>query len=277
MKILVPLADHDDLTVAHKAIVKYSKTLGDPTVTITVGLREWNMWLRDGKLGYDPAVGVMKRNRFPKVKEKQVQGVRDLGITKIEIVRPDYPTETVRKKLLKNAKGFVGIYEDQLVAERYKLLATSALMRLWVREMSPNFQGIEQDCVLVGPELTMFFLKHIGHLLGWKERIIMPEMVRDPQTGIRSQFSLRHIPVETMATVMGLRRVFLDAKPHLKVGKNEKLVKELNHSFSQGVEIIDATVWEGGIVDGRLESMGFWVPTPNGGSVLIEDVEYHPR
>lgn len=273
-KILIPLADHKRLTEAHKKLIEYGKSLGDVTVSVTLGLVEWNKWLRDGVFGYDPAVGTIKKKKKNLcVQEGQLRGIQDLGIEDIKIVTPGYVSEGKRKEVLKVAEKFIAMYDSQLIVERYKLLALSGLMRRWTEEDS-ILGSVGMDYVLRGPELQAFFFRHIGRLFGWKEIIIMPEMVRDSLTGIRSQYTLSKIPMESLESVMGFRRIFLDAIPYMTVGPNDDLVRELNQSYTGGVEITDATVWEGGMVEGRLVAMGFTVPTPGGGSAIIEDVEY---
>jgi len=277
-KILVPIADHKYLTAAHKALIEFAKTLGEPVVTIILGLREWNQWLRDGTLGYDPVVGVVKtkEDMFPPIEERQLQEVRDMGVTDIEVVSPNLVSDSDRDQLYKEAKSLVDLYADQIILYRYYLLAISSVMRRWCRDKVRNL-GADVEYVVRGPELTAFFMKHVGRLFGSLPHVIMPEMVKDPDTKVRSQFTMERVPPRYMDIIFELHPVYLSFKDRMKIGSNSELVKEVNNSYkSKKWELIDTTIWEGGIVEGRLQIASFRVMIDDrGGGIIIEDADYY--
>jgi hypothetical protein len=74
----------------------------------------------------------------------------------------------------------------------------------------------------------------------------------------------------------GIRKKIKEASKFYAVGLNEKLVTELNASY-QGEDWIahDIAVWEGGMVLGRIEAVGFSVKSGDGKWHFFEEVEYY--
>lgn len=279
MKVLVPLANHSFLTEAHTEIINYAKTLGDVAVSITVGLREWNYWLREGKkFGLDPAFGYRKRiDDASKVDiKKQVEQVKALGIPKVEAVYPSF-NEARRKYALPIATKFMNLYRDQIISKRWYDSCLSTLMRNIVGE--PPMKSIEGvEAILRGIEVQSFFSQHHRKLFEWIDCIIYPNIVRDKLLGIRGQFTLKFVDPSCREQLAEIRPVFLSVKNRL-VPRNDNLdiIEELNYSYrSRAWKIIDAIAIEGGIVPGRLVGIGVVVPAREG-TIYVEDIDYEPH
>jgi len=266
-KILIPIGGHSFVTDAHAELIRYAKTLGDPLVYLIRDFREWSTWVRGGQ----------RRKPTNIVTTEQVEGFKQLGAEVVE-QEPAYVDEDVRLRLLAEAEALVNIYADQLIISRYKILATSFLLRRWARlESNPGFSHYNIDAILNGPDILGFFRKSVGKLLGGVPYVIMPKIIKDSVVKIRAQFTMSLLPPDYYEATLELRSVFEDTKPKFKVGNNTALVQEVNNSYKDRIwKVCEIAVFEGGMIDGRIDMMSWLFPNNKGGSLVIEDLDYYP-
>jgi len=255
--------------MGHRELIEYAKSLGDVTIVLTPKFRSQVAYLLDDiTMGYDEDL------------TEQINSIKELGV-KVEVkefLKIDPETHT-RTRLLLKAQAMVELFKDELLLERFYRKAVYAVMAYLVRWETGKTRG--PGTTIYGPEVVNFFFKSVGKLLGKSDRLIFSKVVKHTETKVRYQGAYDIVPSGIRDSVLELRDVIDSAKSHYKVGSNISLVNELNISYKEKVwDVYDIGVFEGGIVDGRLETTSFRFPLPDkpgtkGSSVLIEEIDYY--
>lgn len=266
--VYVPLAGKSiRIHKGHRELIEYAKSLGDVTVVLIPRFRNQVAHLLDNiTIEYDEDL------------TEQINSIKELGV-KVKLREFLTIDSETRTRLLPEAQEFVELYKDELLLERFYRRAISTLMTILVKSEIEENRKISTS--IYGPEVINFFFKSVGKLLGNSEYFIFPKVVKHTKTRIRYQGVYNKVPSEIRESVLELRDVIDSAKPYYKIGSNVSLINELNISYKDKVwEVYDIGVFEGGMVDGRLETTSFRFPLPDkpgtkGNSILIEEIDYY--
>lgn len=263
-KVLVSIAGKEGpVHPGHIELINYAKSFGDVTIRIAPKFRSWSSYVLTGR-----------RDEESEDLTEMINSIESLGVS---VLVADLPVvdEEARKATLEDAAKWVDLYKNTLVFERYRSLALTSLAGAYLREISIN----TYQKVVRGPDVISFFLKSVFQLLGAsKERIIMPTMVKDPNA-IRYQSTTERLPVKFQSVLLELKTIMDDVRPAMRRGRNNKLVDDLNREVCKDKEwsVFEAAVFEGGVIEGKIEVLAFSFPTDNkGGHLIIEEVDYHP-
>jgi len=251
----------------HRELIEYAKLLGDVIVVLVPKFRDQVARLIDNvTIEYDEDL------------TEQINSIKELGVEVIvkEVLKIDLE---IRSRLLPKAQSLVELYRDELLLERFYRRAVYGVMAALVRLEVGKTQKF--DTTIYGAEVINFFFKSVGKLLGKSGYLIFPEIVKHDETRIRYQGVYNKVPSEMINSVLELRDVIDSAKPYYEVGSNVSLVNELNTSYKENVwKVHDIGVFEGGMIDGRLETTSFVFPLPDepgakGSSIIMEEIDYH--
>jgi len=260
-KILVPMAGKKGpIHTGHVELIKYAQSLGEVTVQISPKFLSWAHRLITG----------VQTEESEDLTE-MINSIENLGV-QVEVTR--LPTIPERRRLieLEIAKKWVEIYRPSLISDRYCHFALSALMGIVLKGKTKSC-----DKAVRGPDTIGFFLKSISKLFGWPERVIMPNMVKDPVTKIRCQGTVVKLPSKFHKELPNLRAVAEEAKPKMRKGRNNKLVGNLNKSLKDKEwKVHEAIIFEGGIFEGKIEVVSFSFPFGEKGTMIIEEIDYYP-
>ncbi len=266
--VYVPMAGKNaKIHMGHRELIEHAKSLGDVTIVLMPKFRSQVAHLLNNiTIEYDEDL------------TEQINSIKELGV-KVEVKEFLTIDSETRTRLLSKAQALVELYKDELLLERFYSKAVYTVMSTLVKSEIGKTREI--DTTVFGPEVINFFFKSVGKLLGKSGYFIFSKVVKHTKTKVRYQGAYDLVPSEIRNSVLELRDVIDSAKSHYKVGPNVGLVNELNISYKNKVwDVCDIGVFEGGIVDGRLETISFRFPLPDksgtkGSSILIEEIDYY--
>jgi len=260
-RVIVPIANHSEgLHAGHQALLDFAKTFPGTYVVKVVGRpRDWLNHLTLG-LGFAPE----------KKSQKMVQDIIDKGFI-VEDQNAFKIDESWRAPMAQKAAAFVSLYKDFLLTDDYIQRATAIVMGAMAFQHSTVSRN---DIIIKGPDIASFFQKSVSKLGNSVDIEIFPKVIKSSITKIREQSSFNKIPSMYNNFINRIRYMLDGAKDRYKIGKNDKLVQELNDAYVLNTcKIKDILVFEGGLVPGRLEVAQFTFPTDEG-IIVIEEIDY---
>lgn len=263
-RISVPISGkRGPIHEGHVELIKYAQSFGDVTVRIISKLQVVTSHILEGSI-------TEQDEDFTEM----INSIEALGVKAEVFEHPLVPDEE-RAQLLPIVKEWIEFYRPSLICERYCAFATVALFNL-LRRVQPGEVVAKFDKDIRGPEVLSFFMRSVSKLFGRKERVIMPTMVKDSSLGIRHQSSITNLPQKFRPELSNLKSIVADFKPKMRKGKNLKIVEQINDSLKDKEwKVFEAIVFERGIMEGRLEMMSFSFPGEQGGTMLVEEIDYH--
>jgi hypothetical protein len=247
MNISIPMhPKNSGIHDGHKMIINYAKQFGNPIVVI-YKLKE-----------YDKNIDITN----------QIQSLDDFGIPSrvIEVL----PISKKKKKKISSIVNYiVNLYKDQLILPRNIDRAKQSIERFYYRKKIFN-----KSTILYGPEPIHFFYKSFSELTTSNKNLICPYIIK-PENSIKYQALTFKLEPEQQEMFLSIKKLLNESKYLYKRGNNIKLVNELNDAYKKPkFNIEDITVYEGGIFEGRLEVVGLHFHREDGGSVLLEEIDY---
>lgn len=263
-KVVITLAAHRELHEGHRAVINYAKSFGDTKVVVLVDPLAAYSYCRSGVHQVPKSVNV----------SKLTGDLRNLGVrwTYRSVSNAIAKNEEQRIKIYNKMEERTRPYKDMLLQERHVTRITEAMaFRMMGAKMRKDARE-PIDVIVYGPSPESFFLKKFVPL-AHTERAIYPHIMRDKDTGISCQGRIldKGLDRDLMAR---MHQAALGARSMFTVGRNEELLQELKASYkNRPWKWYDISVWENGLVDGRLEIIAFSMVTPEG-MILIEDTYY---
>ena len=260
-KVLIPIENHvNGLHKGHEAIIDFAKSFpGTHIVRVLGNAKNWRNHLLTGG-PFAPEFISPKMNK----------NIEDKGCV-AEEVNLMQVYEAWRVPMYNKATALVSLYKERLILDDYIKRAIAMVMG----SMAFKYSTVDRnDIIIRGPEVNAFFQKSMQKLLGGPEIIIYPNIIKNLTTNIKEQGILDKIPSAYYPYINRLYKVIEGAKEYYKVGKNEKLVQELNDAYSgKPWTIKDIVVFDGGMVPGRMAITQFIFPAYEG-TAIVEDIDY---
>lgn len=248
----------------HKAVIEFGKQLGNVEVHIVENLPARRKYLREG-------IGTKKY-------KVDISAIKDdcdaLGVECVKPVYIDVP-EQARVEAYSKAEAFVQFIGEQLFSGIYAGETSYRYMGLMIDSLAVTrllgHQGY--DAMVTGPEVPFFVLQRFGKLLGTSPIEIFPHIIKN-QYGLKESSTINS---NTFWCLSDLRGVLNGIKRHVTVGTNQKLIQEVNEAYPpvSGWRLLEATVYEGGFVNGRIEVYRFKVMSINNDIKFVEDIDYY--
>lgn len=270
-RVIIPIADHvSGLHKGHLQVIDFANEFpGTKVVRVIKDAKRWRQHLLTGTPFTAPRpVSSKMRTDL----NKKMYANPDKVETSWEEVNVQSVPEIQRVVMYKKANALISLYEDVLLLDEYKRRAMILLMGL----LSFSHVTIDRNDIFVrGPDLVSFFQNSVRKLIGAPEVKIYPHIIKSEETKIREQGSLDDVPTYYDSYVKRLGSMIAGAAPYFRPGRNSKLVVELNEAYiSKPWSIRGIAVYEGGMVQGRLENVLISFPS-NNGTVIIEDTNYY--
>jgi len=261
--ILVPIDGKiGKIHAGHKELINYAKELGTVVVSVTPSLISWYNHVLKGHVFEDapePAA--------------ELSSIQELGVD-VFVMKREIFDEQNRLKYLKKAEKMVDELEQDLFIDSYKNALIVGLVGGLSRE-DKKLNLLKIDSVVRGPEVLSFFFKYFANKLNWPKNVIMPSITKHSTYKIKHQSLLDLLSSEAKIYVKQFSSILDSVQSQLELGNNSKIVEELNYSYqNENWSVRDIAVWEGGIVDGRIEVMRFLVRSGEA-TLIIEDTRYY--
>jgi hypothetical protein len=260
----IPMNKHTSgLHDGHRQLIKLAHTIGDRVVVpMLFNVRDWYTYLIDGIVPQMEEVNI----------DKQLNELTAYNTHPMVMPFYEIPLEK-RLEWRHKAEGVLEKFQQYLCTPLYQRFALALAMDL-CRQIERSKGNVKY--MVKGPEWHSFLIKAIKPLLGSPvEVIIYNKIEKHEESKIKLQSGLSKIDPVHYPEIYRLKSVMEGAKDRFIIGSNEKLVEELNAAYySRPWKIVSITVFEGGIIPGRLETMQFTFPNPKGGSIILEEVNY---
>ncbi len=267
-KIRIPIQyKQDGLHFVHKELIEYAKPYGEVQLHIFPNTLRWGHYLKTGiRLGRFSDAGDLSMLQQDAAK----LGVELLWESPVGLQKEIKVPFKDRAILWNGAYKVANSYKEKLILDRYVELAAIYLCSNKIFKIKPA------DFSLRGPEVHSFFVKATGKTKKDCECLIYPQIIKDSNLGIKRQSILKEMDAYMLKHVERLPYIVSGFKDRCRVGSNQELVNEVNSSYAHRPwKIMDITVFENnGIVDGRLEVIGFSFPTGRG-IALVEEANYY--
>ena len=263
-KVIVPIGNHSEgLHMGHTAVLDFAKTFPGTHVVKVGGRRNmWSTYLTTGT-EFVPE----------KTSSKLVQDIVDKDFL-IEDQSIFHVTESWRVPMLRRATAFVSLYKDFLLTEENVQSAIAIVMGASAFQHSTRDRN---DIIVKGPDVASFFQKSVNKLGNSVDIEIFPKIIKNSTTRIKEQSSFNKILPHYHQFVNRIRYMLDGAKDRYKIGKNDKLVQELNDAYAlRAWKIKNILIFEGGFVPGHLEIAQFEFPATEG-TIMIEEIDYESK